>query len=100
MIPLQLFAVRDSGQESLGFTPFELVFGHNVRGPLKWVKEKCLDSEEKMDLLSYVTTFKDRLAHACTMASKHLEHAKSDIKRGMRKKLKHIILRPEIKPLF
>ena len=79
-IPLLLFAVRDSVQESLGFTPFELVFGHNERGPLKLVKEKWLYSEEKMDLLSYVITFKDRLANACTMASKHLKQAQSGMK--------------------
>ena len=29
------FAVRESVQESLGFSPFELVFGHTVRRPLK-----------------------------------------------------------------
>ena len=32
-IHLLLFAVRESVQESLGFSPFELVFGHSVRGP-------------------------------------------------------------------
>ena len=32
---LLLFAVRESVQEALGFSPFELVFGHTVRGPLK-----------------------------------------------------------------
>ena len=32
-IHLLLFAVRESVQESLGFSPFELVFGHTVRGP-------------------------------------------------------------------
>ena len=37
---LLLFAVRDSVQESLGFSPFELVYGHSVRGPLKLYKEK------------------------------------------------------------
>ena len=39
-IHLLLFAVRESVQESLGFSPFELVFGHTVRGPLKLLKEK------------------------------------------------------------
>ena len=36
-IQLFLFAVRESVQESLGFSvsPFELVIGHTVRGPLK-----------------------------------------------------------------
>ena len=38
-VHLLLFAVRDSVQESLGFSPFELVFGHSVRGPLKLYKE-------------------------------------------------------------
>ena len=32
-IHLLLFAVRESLQESHGFSPFELVFGHTVRGP-------------------------------------------------------------------
>ena len=39
-IHLLLFAVRESVQESLGFSPFELVFGHTVRGPLKLLKEQ------------------------------------------------------------
>ena len=38
-IHLLLFAVRESVQESLGFSPFELVFGHSVHGPLKLLKE-------------------------------------------------------------
>ena len=38
-IHLLLFAVRESVQESLGFSPFELVFGHTVRGPLKLLKK-------------------------------------------------------------
>ena len=35
-----LFVVRESIKESLGFSPFELVFGHTVRRPLKLLKEK------------------------------------------------------------
>ena len=34
-IHLLLFAVHKAVQESLGFSPFELVFGCTVRGPLK-----------------------------------------------------------------
>ncbi len=39
-ISLLLFAARESVQETLGYSPFELVFGREVRGPLKgdgWV---------------------------------------------------------------
>ena len=45
-IHLLLFAVRESVQESLGFSPFELVFGHTVRGSLKLLKEKTLSDDD------------------------------------------------------
>ena len=46
-IHLLLFAAREWVQESLGFSPFELVFGHTVRGPLKLLKEKLLSSSSE-----------------------------------------------------
>ncbi|KAJ8026967.1 hypothetical protein HOLleu_31953 [Holothuria leucospilota] len=65
-IPFVMFAARESLQESLGFSPFELVFGHTVRGPLKLLKEKWLsDPGEDIHLLDYVSRFKDRLHGAC-----------------------------------
>ena len=33
-ISMLLFAVREAFQEYLGFSPFELIFGHSVGGPL------------------------------------------------------------------
>ena len=58
-IHLLLFAVRESVQESLGFSPFELVFGHTVRGPLKLLKETFLsDDDSSLNLLQYVSDFK------------------------------------------
>ena len=45
-IHLLLFAVRESVQESLGFSYFELVFAHNVRGPLKLLKKKILAEDD------------------------------------------------------
>ena len=79
-----LFALRDSVQESLGFTPFELIFGHKVRGPLTLLKETCLDddSEEKCEpnLLTYVTKMKERLGEACRMASENLKSSQNKMK--------------------
>ena len=55
VIHLLLFAIRESVQESLGFSPFELVFGHNVHGPPKLLKEKILAEENTpLKLLHYV----------------------------------------------
>lgn len=48
-IPFLLFAVRDSVNEATGCSPFELVYGHQVSGPLKIVKEQLLQSALQMD---------------------------------------------------
>ena len=58
-IYLLLFAARESVQESLGFSPFELVFGHMVWGPLKLLREKILCSKIlcTLSLLFYCILF-------------------------------------------
>ena len=47
-ICMLLFAVREAFHESLGFSPFELVFGHSVGGPF-WKKNGVV----KILLLAY-----------------------------------------------
>ena len=54
-IPLLLFAITESIQESLGFSPFELVYGREVWGPLKLLKEHWLDKKESSNLLDKVS---------------------------------------------
>ena len=77
-VHLLLFAVHE---ESLGFSPFELVFGHAVRGPLLLLKEKWLDEDpEKISVLKYVATFKDRLFRAGQMAKRNLQESQSKMK--------------------
>ena len=80
-IHLLLFAVRESVQESLGFSPFELVFGHTVRGPLKLLKEKFLDEDESpLNLLQYVSDFRNRLTKASEVARSNLKQAQVKMK--------------------
>ena len=50
-----LFAVREAVQDSLGFSPFELVFGRTVRGPLKLLKGSWLAMEPPTNLLDHVS---------------------------------------------
>lgn len=71
-MPFLLFAIRDSVNESIGFSPFELVYGHEVRGPLKMAKEKSLEPKEAGEVLQYVAEFKDRLKTACELARDEL----------------------------
>lgn len=72
-VPLLLFAIREAVQESLGFSPAELVFGHTVRGPLKMLKENLLsvESSPKMNVLDYVSKFRERYHQACSVAFSH-----------------------------
>ena len=39
-VRMLLFVVKETFQESLGFSPFELFFGHSMGGSLKNLKEK------------------------------------------------------------
>lgn len=79
-LPLLLFAVRETQQKSLGFSPNYLIFGHTVRGPLRLVKEKWLSNVLKAEhnVLDYVSSFHDRLKHVCQLARDNL--SKSQIK--------------------
>ena len=80
-IHLLLFSVGESVQESLGFSLFELVFGHTVRGPLKLLKEKFLsDDDSYLNLLQYVSDFKNKLSKACEAARSNPKSAQSKMK--------------------
>lgn len=81
-IPLVLFAVRESVQESLGFSPAEMVFGHTLRGPLKVLKEQMMESktEKRTNVLDYVSRFREKLHSACDLARKFLKNAQSEMK--------------------
>ena len=80
-IHLLLFAFRESVQESLGFIPFELVFGHSLRGPLKLLKEKFLSNDETpLNLLQYVSDFRNRLSRACEVARSNLKTSQGKMK--------------------
>uniref|UniRef100_A0A3B1K8B9 Gypsy retrotransposon integrase-like protein 1 n=1 Tax=Astyanax mexicanus TaxID=7994 RepID=A0A3B1K8B9_ASTMX len=68
-VPFALFATREAVQESLGFSPAQLVFGHSVRGPLKLLKESFLsDKKEETNVLDYVSKFREHLHAACQAA--------------------------------
>ncbi|XP_067263779.1 uncharacterized protein [Chanodichthys erythropterus] len=87
-VPLVLFAVREATQESLGFSPADLVFGHTVRGPLKVVKDRMLNDKKptEQNVLDYVSRFRERLHNACSFAQKSLSIAQEGMKKRYDKK--------------
>ena len=87
-VPLVMFAVREVVQESLGFSPADLVFAHTVRGPLKVLKEKWLQVETERNVLDYVSRFRFRLRRACEMAMQNLKAAQARMKLRFDRKAK------------
>ena len=87
-IHLLLFAAREAIQESLGFSPFELVFGRTVRGPLKLLKELWLAEDTSDNLLDQVAELRYRLVRANDMAKKNLGKSQQRMKTWYDKKSK------------
>ncbi|XP_064110379.1 uncharacterized protein LOC135218159 [Macrobrachium nipponense] len=63
-----LFATRSIQNETIGLSPFKLVFGHNVRGPLDVVREHWegetpeinrLDPDKASSLVDLINQYKD-----------------------------------------
>ena len=74
-IPALLFAYRDSIQESTGYSPFQLLYGHQVRGPLAILRElwtKEINDEEVKLTYQYVIDLRERIEDTCKMAQEEL----------------------------
>jgi len=66
-------------ERSLGFSPFELVFGHLPRGPLKLLKESWLDHTN--DSQSVIThDVREKLKVANELAQKNLKSSQEKMK--------------------
>ena len=86
---LLLSTARESVQESLGFSPFEVAFGHPVRGPLHMLKEKFLSQEDTpLNLLQYVSDFRSKLLTACEAAKSNLKSTQDKMKQNYDKNTK------------
>ncbi|XP_076047361.1 uncharacterized protein LOC143028891 [Oratosquilla oratoria] len=75
-----LFTVRDSVQESLRFSPFQLIYGHEVRGPLKALKESWLLENSVTPLIPYVAKFEKRIKTAVRLGHAHSKSAQINMK--------------------
>lgn len=70
-----LFAYREAKQESLGFSPFEIIYGKSVRGPLTILKElwtKDVPQDEVKTTYQYVIDLNQRLEETMKLAQSEL----------------------------
>jgi hypothetical protein len=90
-LPAVLFAYREVPQASLGFSPFEMLYGRTVRGPMAVLKQIWTDDhamEEVRTTYQYVTDLRNKLEEVCTLAHGNLERAKAEQARHYNKKAK------------
>lgn len=74
-LPWLLLAARKVTQESTGFSPNDLVFGHEVRGPLAVLQGNLGNSEPPSNLIDYISGFRRKFFLAGRMASENLAKA-------------------------
>lgn len=80
-LPWLLLAARQVVQESTGFSPNELVFGHTVRGPLDTFCDSVTLSEPPQNLIHYISGFRHRLFVAGELAKERLASSQVKMKR-------------------
>ena len=79
-----LFAYREVPQESTGFSPFELLYGRTLRGPMSilrdlWTKEGI--DNEVITTYQYVFDLRNRIEDTCTLARENLLTAQQKYKK-------------------
>ena len=73
-----LFAYREVSQESLGFSPFELIYGRSVRGPMAILKQlwsKEIEDPQVKSTYQYVIDLRERLESVYDIAKENLTKA-------------------------
>ena len=76
LLPYLLFAYRETPQESTGFSPFELLYGRDVRGPLDVVKEEW-EASPKCDrsVVSHIMLMRERMEQMMALARENQHQA-------------------------
>ena len=90
-IPALLFAYREAPQESLGFSPFELLYGRTVRGPMAILKDLWTDDVQEPEVRTtyqYILDLRQRLEDTLEVARKELEKSASRYKKHYDRKSK------------
>ena len=84
-----LFAYRSAPHANTGFSPFEIIYGRQVRGPLELLKE-ALDSQEKeqVDVCKWEEQLQERLEIVRDTVRERETKAKAKMKAGYDKKAK------------
>ena len=77
-LPYACFAFRDTTHSATGYTPFQLLFGRDVRGPLSLLYDQLTEpSTGTRPVVEYIDTLKTRLRDAWSEAAQNDSDAKA-----------------------
>ena len=90
LLPYLLFAYREVPQDSTGFSPFELLYGRCVRGPLDVLKESWVASERgDQSVVSHILDIRDKLAKLHDIVKENLCSSQQQQKHWYDKSARH-----------
>ena len=76
MLPYLLFAYREVPQSSTGFSPFELLYGRCVNGPLDVLKHSWeVKDKSEESVISHILSIRDKLSKMSELAKENLSTA-------------------------
>ena len=81
-LPYLLFAYREVPQASTGYSPFELLYGRQVRGPLDVLREAWMGegTHPPANIVEYVLKMRNKLEELSSLAHDNLAQAQSNQK--------------------
>ena len=91
-----LFAYREVSQSTTGFSPFELLYGREVRGPLDVLREEWeVNKKSDESVLSHILPVRERLEEMSELASENLKEAQKYQKLCYDQNARERVLEPE-----
>ena len=97
-MPWILFAYREVLVETLGCSPFDLLFGRYVAGPLSllessWLQDTNLQGA-KQNVVEFILGTRERLRHALDAANEHAAQERTRAKRWYDRRACHRTFQP------
>ena len=82
LLPYVLFAYREVPQASTGFSPFELIYGRKVRGPMAVLRE-AWESGKSLDVsvVAHVVQIREQLQQMTDLVEQNMEKAQANQKK-------------------
>ena len=80
LLPYVLFAYREAPHESTGFSPFELLYGREIRGPLDVLKEEWEAKSRNESVVSHIMLMRERLESMASIVQENMKRAQAQQK--------------------